>query len=51
MAPRKTPGSFKFPAPMDNDVLIGHDDVMADFTSAWMGRDEHPIHPVWMLAL
>lgn len=50
MAPRKTPGSFKFPAPMDNDVLIGHDDVMADFTSAWMGRDEHPIHPVWMLA-
>lgn len=35
---------------MDNDTLVGHMDVMADFLAAWRGRDEHPIHPVWMLA-
>lgn len=35
---------------MDNDTLVGHTDVMADFLVAWRGRDEHPIHPVWMLA-
>ena len=35
---------------MDNDTLVGHTDVMADFLAAWRGRDEHPIHPVWMLA-
>lgn len=35
---------------MDNGTLVGHTDVMADFLAAWRGRDEHPIHPVWMLA-
>ena len=51
MAPRKSNKSFSFPNPIDNDVaLVGHGDVMNDFISAWNGRDEHPIHPVWMLA-
>ncbi len=35
---------------MDNDTLVGHTDVMADFLASWRGRDEHPIHPAWMLA-
>ncbi len=50
MAPRKSTSSYNFPHPMDNDTLVGHTDVMADFLAAWRGRDEHPIHPVWMLA-
>ena len=35
---------------MDNDVLIGHGDVLRDFMAAWNGRDAHPVHPVWMLS-
>lgn len=50
MAPKKSANSYNFPHPMDNDTLVGHSDVMNDFLVAWNGRDEHPIHPVWMLA-
>ena len=50
MAPRKTTNSYDFPSPMDNDTLVGHDEVMNDFITAWNGRDVHPVHPVWMLS-
>ena len=50
MAPRKQSSSFNFPSPMDNDVLIGHGDVLRDFMAAWNGRNAHPVHPVWMLS-
>ena len=50
MAPRKQSSSFNFPSPIDNDVLIGHGDVLRDFMAAWNGRDAHPVHPVWMLS-
>lgn len=49
MAPKKT-NSYNFPAPMDNDILVGHADVMKNFLDAWNRRDEHPMHPVWMLS-
>ena len=40
---------FEFPHPMDNDCLIGHKDTLKTFLDAWNNRNEHPIHPVWML--
>lgn len=50
MAPRKSAKSpFSFPAPIDNDMLVGHSDVLKNFMSAWNMRDTHPMHPVWML--
>ena len=50
MAPRKSSKSaYSFPNPMDNDLLVGHQDVWNDFMNAWSVRDTHPIHPVWML--
>ncbi len=49
MAPRKSAPSYTFPHPMENDSLVGHDDVLKNFMTAWMGREKHPIHPVWML--
>ena len=50
MAPRKSAASpYKFPAPMDNDCLVGHADTLRAFMDAWAARDTHPIHPVWML--
>jgi DNA polymerase-3 subunit delta' len=49
LAPRKT-SSYDFPAPIDNDFLVGHDDVMRAFIAAWERRDTHPIHHAWMLA-
>ena len=49
MAPRKQSNSYNFPNPMDNDILVGHAEVLSDFENAWRGRDNHPIHPVWML--
>ena len=50
MAPRKSPKSpYTFPLPIDNDVLVGHDDVLKHFLDAWEKRDSHPLHPVWML--
>ena len=50
MAPRKSSKSFNFPHPMDNDTLVGHADILRDFTNAWNGRAAHHVHPVWMLA-
>lgn len=49
MAPRKQSNSYNFPNPMDNDILVGHAEVLSDFENAWRGRANHPIHPVWML--
>ena len=49
MAPKKKTPLYNFPAPMDNDTLVGHSDVMQRFMDAWAARDAHPIHPVWML--
>lgn len=50
MAPRKAASSYNFPNPIDNTVLVGHDAVMRTFLDAWAKRDEHSIHPVWMLS-
>jgi len=47
--PRKKEVLFEFPHPMDNDCLVGHGDTLQIFLDAWNNRDEHPIHPVWML--
>ena len=50
MAPRKkTVNEYNFPHPMDNEYLVGHGDTLRKFTDAWNNRDNHPIHPVWML--
>ena len=49
MAPRKSSNSYNFPAPIDNNCLVGHEDVLNDFLTAWADRNNHPIHPVWML--
>ena len=50
MAPKKKKSSeYKFPHPMDNDILVGHSDTLRTFIDAWNNRDHHPIHPVWML--
>ena len=46
---RKKANLYEFPHPMDNDSVIGHDATMNAFLGAWNARDEHPIHPVWML--
>ena len=48
MASKKT-NSYNFTHPMDNDCLIGHNEVLNDFLSAWNARESYPIHPVWML--
>ena len=50
MAPRKKQSSeYKFPHPMDNISLVGHAETLQNFMDAWIKRDTHPIHPVWML--
>lgn len=50
MAPRKKAVNEQiFPHPMDNDMLVGHAVTMNNFLDAWEKRNEHPIHPVWML--
>lgn len=49
MATRKKEVLFEFPNPMDNDCQVGHRDTIKTFMDAWDARDEHPIHPVWML--
>lgn len=49
MATKKKEVLFKFPKPIDNDCLIGHEGTLKTFIDAWNKRDEHPIHPVWML--
>ena len=49
MAVKKKEVLFEFPNPMDNDCLVGHSDTLKTFMDAWNDRDNHPIHPVWML--
>lgn len=49
MVTKKKETLFEFPNPMDNDCLIGHTDTLKTFMDAWNNKDEHPIHPVWML--
>ena len=49
MAIKKSSQSYNFPNPMDNDVLVGHSETLNNFLTAWGKRNEHPIHPVWML--
>lgn len=49
MATKKKENLFQFPNPMDNDCLIGHEDTYKTFMDAWNNRENHPIHPVWML--
>jgi DNA polymerase-3 subunit delta' len=50
MAPRKlTKPAYSFPNPIDNDMLVGHTDILNDFMAAWNVRNTHPMHPVWML--
>ena len=46
---KKTVNVYEFPHPMDNDFLVGHDATLNAFLDAWARRDEHPLHPVWML--
>lgn len=46
---KKTVNLYEFPHPMDNDYLVGHDATLNAFMDAWARRDEHPLHPVWML--
>lgn len=29
--------------------MVGHDNLLKTFMTAWENRDTHPIHPVWML--
>ena len=49
MAVKKKETLFEFPAPIDNEYLIGHKDTFNTFMNAWNDREKHPIHPVWML--
>lgn len=49
MAAKKKESSFEFLKPIDNDCLIGHEETLKAFMDAWNNRDNHPIHPVWML--
>ena len=48
MAKKNAP-VYDFPAPMDNDTLIGHMSTVKNFMDAWNNRENYPIHPVWML--
>lgn len=49
MTVKKKEVLFEFPNPMDNDCLVGHTDTLKTFMDAWKDRDNHPVHPVWML--
>ena len=49
MATKKSTNCCNFPKPIDNDFLVGHDDILNEFMRAWNAREEYPIHPVWML--
>ncbi len=49
MAAKKKEILFEFPNPMDNDCLVGHQSTLKAFMDAWNDRDNHPVHPVWML--
>jgi len=50
LAASKKTSSYAFPAPMDNDKLVGHKEVLRTFLDAWNKRDTHPMHPVWILS-
>ena len=47
---KKKESSYNFPHPMDNDTLVGHNNILKSFLDAWENRDKHPIHPVWILS-
>jgi len=49
MAPKKKEPLFEFPNPIDNDCLVGHANTLKAFIDAWNNKDNHPLHPVWML--
>nr|MBQ0091322.1 AAA family ATPase [Candidatus Enterousia merdequi] len=49
MAVKKKEILFDFPKPIDNPCLVGHKGTLKTFMDAWNNRDEHPVHPVWML--
>lgn len=49
MVTKKKEVLFEFPKPIDNEHLVGHNATLKTFTDAWNDRDNHPIHPVWML--
>lgn len=40
---------YNFLAPIENNSLIGHTEVIQNFMDAFSKRAEYPIHPVWML--
>lgn len=39
---------FSFPKPTDSTEVIGHDNILNNFKTAWNLKDKFPIHPVWM---
>jgi len=49
MVTKKKETCFNFPKPIDNDLLIGHQETLKTFMDAWNSREDYPIHPVWML--
>jgi len=46
---KKSAPVYDFPAPKDNDTLVGHMSTVKNFMDAWNNREKYPIHPVWML--
>ena len=46
---KKNIKSYNFPEPVANAELVGHTGVQHAFLDAFSRRDEHPMHPVWML--
>ena len=49
MARKKATPVYNFPHPMDNETLVGHMGTVKNFMDAWNNRENHPVHPVWML--
>jgi DNA polymerase-3 subunit delta' len=50
MAAKKSAPAYNFPAPIDNEQLVGHSAIWRTFNDAWCRRDEYPLHPVWLLS-
>ena len=48
--PAKKQKSYNFPKHINNPELIGHRAIAKSFCDAFDARDEHPIHPVWILS-
>lgn len=40
--------TYSFPKPIEAFEVIGHDDTLNEFRSAWRQKDKFSIHPVWM---